>query len=365
VSLISRYVFREVLVTFTIVLAVLFVILMSNQFAELLAEAAGDKLPRGAVFAIFGLTSMRYMALIAPVALFLGVMLALARLNRDSERAALAACGVGVGPLLAPVGTLALVLGALVAWLALVQTPEAMRQIERIRVEARTTLGLGVLEPGKFTVADSGGTVIYGREVVGDEIRDVFLQREREDRIVVILAESAQRVFDPRSSEQALLFRNGRRYEGVPGARDFLIVEFAEHGIPVSEDAERESVEPPLMKSTGALMASRDPADRAELQWRVSAPLSLLVLALLAVPLSRSSPRDGRYARVGVGLLIYVVYANALSVARVWVEREQIPHWVGMWWVHLALGALAFVLISREAGWFVRGPRTAREAYAT
>jgi lipopolysaccharide export system permease protein len=70
--------------------------------------------------------------------------------------------------------------------------------------------------------------------------------------------------------------------------------------------------------------------------------------------LSRSSPREGRYARLGVGLLIYITYANLLSIARVWVEREQVPEWLGMWWVHAALGLFGLILLARESGWFAR-----------
>ena len=92
-SLISRYIFRETFAAWLTVMVVLFVILMSNQFAEILDDAAVGRLPRDAVFAILSLTSLRYLMVLTPIGLFLGVMLALARLNRDSEMAALAACG--------------------------------------------------------------------------------------------------------------------------------------------------------------------------------------------------------------------------------------------------------------------------------
>jgi len=147
---------------------------------------------------------------------------------------------------------------------------------------------------------------------------------------------------------------NGRRYEGVPGEKGFLVVEFDEHGIPVRSEAKKEFVPIIAAKPTLDLLTSSDPKDRAELQWRISMPLSVLVLALLAVPLSRSSPREGRYARIGVGLLVYIIYTNLQSIARVWVEREIAPPWVGMWWVHALVLALALMLLGREAGWFYR-----------
>ncbi len=111
-SLISRYIFREAFGAWLIVIAVLFLIFMTNQFAEILGDAAANQVPRDAVFAIFGFTSLRYLTLLMPIALFLGVMLALARLNRDGEMAALSACGIGPAQLLVPIGTLTIVLAA-------------------------------------------------------------------------------------------------------------------------------------------------------------------------------------------------------------------------------------------------------------
>jgi lipopolysaccharide export system permease protein len=105
---------------------------------------------------------------------------------------------------------------------------------------------------------------------------------------------------------------------------------------------------------TLALLGSTDPASRAELEWRIAAPLSILVLTLLAVPLGRSSPREGKYARVGLGLLLYLIYANSLSIARVWVEREIVPAWIGTWWVHAGVALLAILLLLSQSGVWAR-----------
>ncbi|MBN1238717.1 MAG: LptF/LptG family permease, partial [Gammaproteobacteria bacterium] len=165
------------------------------------------------------------------------------------------------------------------------------------------------------------------------------------------------RVQDPRTGKLSFVLYGGTRYEGVPGSRNFSIVEFGEHGIPVRIERDDADVAPVETKPTRALLTSPDPVDRAELQWRLSAPLSLFILALLAVPLSRSSPREGRYSRLGIGLLIYIIYQNALSIARVWVERDQVSEWIGMWWVHALAGCLGLWLLARESGWLVSAPR--------
>jgi lipopolysaccharide export system permease protein len=354
VNLVGRYIFREALGSWFMVMLVLFLIFMTNQLADILGDAAADQLPREAVLAIFGFTALRYLMLLTPITLFLGVTLALARLNRDGEMAALSACGVGLPRLLVPIGVFTALLAVGLTWLTLVLTPAASRRIEEIRFSAEQNVELTAIEAGKFTSPDSGETVLYAREVVGDELRDVFLQLQQDDRVIVILAERGRRSVDAVTAEQSFVLYNARRYEGVPGEREFLVVEFDEGVLPIRSDSEDEFVEAAAAKPTLDLLRSEALADRAELHWRLSFPLSLFVLALLAVPLSRTSPREGRYARLGMALFIWLIYFNMLLIARGWVERGVVSDTVGMWWVHAILALLGLWLLSREGGWFVR-----------
>jgi lipopolysaccharide export system permease protein len=360
--LISSYVLREVVAAWMIVMAVLFAILMSNQFADILGDAATDELPKDAVFAIFSLTSLSYVTALTPPALFLGVMIALARLNRDGEMAALYSCGVGPARLLRPIGLLALLLAASAGWLALTETPSAARRIGQLQAEAKEDLQLAVIEAGRFTSPDSGETVLYAREVHGDELHGVFLEGQQGERVVAIVAERGVRTQNPVTAQVEFVLYDGRRYEGVPGESNFLVAEFDSHGIPVRPDEDEATVEAVAGKSTAELLRSADPFDRAELQWRISIPLQALVLALLAIPLSQSSPREGRYGRIGAGLLIYITYANLLSIARVWVERGQVEDWLGMWWVHALFGGLALLLFTRATGALARSRPAATPA---
>ncbi|HUQ51299.1 MAG TPA: LPS export ABC transporter permease LptF, partial [Gammaproteobacteria bacterium] len=352
-NLIGRYIFREAFGSWLVVMLVLFVIFMTNQLADILGDAAADRLPRDAVLAIFGLTALRYLMFLTPITLFLGVMLALARLNRDGEMAALSACGVGLTRLLVPIGAFTLLLALGLTWLALVSTPAANRRVEEIRFSAEQNVELSAIEPGKFVSPDSGETVIYAKEVVGDELRDVFLQTQQGDRVTVILAERGRRVVDA-TEEQSFMLYKGRRYEGVPGESEFLRLEFDEGVLPIRPDEEEEFVELAAAKPTLELLRSSRLGDRAELQWRVSFPLQLFVLSLLAVPLSRTSPREGRYARLGMALLIYLIYFDMLSIARVWMERGLIGDDVGMWWVHAIAALVALLMLARAGGWLVR-----------
>jgi lipopolysaccharide export system permease protein len=224
-----------------------------------------------------------------------------------------------------------------------------MLQVTRIAQETRARSDLRVMEAGRFVSFGQADAVVYAEAVGTDgHLRNVFVQRRAGANVeVVVAAEAWQReTADP--NLKMLVFRQGRRYEGRPGSPEFKIVEFTEHGIPFSlpqtVTLEKEPASRPLVE----LIGTGDRADVAEIQWRVSVPLMAMVLAFLAVPLARSSPRQGRYAGLGAAVLIYVCYANLLGAAKVWLERGRVPPWIGLWWVHaIFLIAAAILLVVR------------------
>lgn len=352
-KILSRYIVRETSQTWVVVTMVLLLILVTNQFAQVLGDAAADKLPKEAVLTVMGLTSVQYLTILIPVGLFLSIMLALGRLYRDSEMSALMACGFGPGGLYRPLIGFALVLAVVVAWLSLFVAPAAIRTVEQIAAEAKQRVDLRVLEAGRFISFADDTAVMYAEEISkSGELQNIFVQRRKEDSVEVIVAKSAWQSDSEQDNVKVLRFSEGRRYEGVPGSRKFRIVDFAEHGIPfeIPEIGPVESE--PESRDFSELWRSSDPNDQAELQWRLSAPLSLLVLTVLAVPLSRSAPRQGRYGGLAAGVLLYIIYVDCLAAARVWVERDQIPLFVGLWWVHLVFLGIALFLLARQFGYF-------------
>ena len=354
-NILSRYLLRETAQTWLVVTVVLLLILLTNQFAEVLGQAAANKLPKDAVFLVMGLTSLQYLTILIPIGLFLSIMLALGRLYRDSEMSALLACGVGPRAIYRPLTFFALLLAAIVGWLALVVSPAAIREVQIIAEEAKQRVDLRVLEAGRFISIDAQNAVMYAESMSQDGVlSNVFVQRRTDDLIEVIVAERAWQSDSSEENVKVLRFGNGRRYEGEPGSARFRVVSFAEHGIPFSLPASGPLTLQPESRQLTDLIGADDPYDRAELQWRISVPLALLVLMILAVPLSRSAPRQGRYGGLAAGVLIYIIYVDLLAAAKVWVEREQIPDYLGLWWVHVLFLLIGLALLARQFGYLHR-----------
>lgn len=354
--ILDRYIFREIATTWLVVTLVLLMILLTNQFARVLGDVAKGKLPKDAAFEVIGLSAVQYLTIVVPVGLFLSIMMALGRLYRDSELPAMMACRVGPVGIYRPLMWLLLPLVAGVAWLSIEIGPRALSAVDRIGAEARREADLASIEPGRFTVFGPENAVVYGERVSGDGVMErVFLQRRlTTGGVEVVVAERGEQVEADDPDTRYLVLINGRRYEGVPGTTAFRVVEFAEHGIPYRLPTLEPSDPEPRQMTVGALLSSTELADRAELQWRIGVPLSTLLLGFLAVPLSRSQPREGRYGRLAIGLLVFIIYFNLLSAAKSWIEQGAVAPELGLWLVHGGVLLLALGLLAQQNGWHRR-----------
>jgi lipopolysaccharide export system permease protein len=350
--ILDRYILREVTLTWLAVTGVLLIILVTNQMAQVLGRAAEHHLPREVVLALIGFSSLENLTVLVPVGLLLGIVLAFGRLYHESEMVAIQACGVGVARSSAPIFVLTTVLALLLGWLALELAPNAAAHVQTLRSVATREAEFGSLEPGRFHTFGDSDAVFYAGGVDPDgTLRDVFVKRSHEERVEIAVAAEARHVVSEGGLLHTLVLKNGRRYEGMPGSPEFRITEFEEHGIPVRLPEASLTSSRLEAKSTAELLVSRSAEDRAELAWRLSMPTMAFVLTLLAVPLSRLRPRQGRYARIGLAILLYFIYSNLLSAGKVWLARGTVPQVLGLWWVHLLIAALALFALMQRAIW--------------
>lgn len=351
--IVDRYLVRETVLTWAAVTGILMLILLINRFALLLGDAAAGRLPRDTVFELLALASVSYFIVVIPVSLFLAVMLALGRLYRDSEMTTLMACGVSPGQIYRPLMAVAVMLALILAALSLEVAPWAVRLTTIIKTYGKHNAQVGSFESGRFKIDQDGRGVLYAAGVSADghTLQDVFIQGPNGLRQEVISANSGTRQTSDESGAGILVLHDGYRYDGMPGHADFRTVQFAEHGIRISPSVPNLGQEGYEEMPTHVLLHSSDLAAASELQWRLSVPLAALLLTFLAVPLARTSPRQGRYGKLFAAILTYVIYSNLIGIARVWLEKDIFPRGVGIWWVPLLLLLATLVLLYQQYGW--------------
>ena len=345
-TILGRYILREVAAAWLVVTAVLLIILLANQVVGVLERAAANQYPQNVVLELIGLGALQYLWVLLPVGLLLGVVLAFGRLYHDSEMAAALACGAGPANIYLPVAFLAALLTAALAWLTLMLAPAATVRALSLRNEALRAGQFAPIAPGKFRSFGGGSAVVYAQEVNADgTLSNVFVERNRGPVVEVALAQRARREVTPDGLTHILTLYDGERFEGVPGSTQFRMLRFAEHIVPMRVAQSGDVVTALEARPTAELVGSRALPEEAELEWRIAMPLTCMVLALLAVPLARLKPRQGRYARVWLAVVIYFIYLNLVSAGKVWIARGTVPAMLGLWWTHGVVALLTLAVI--------------------
>lgn len=354
--IIFRYLSREVLATLSAVSAVLLVIIMSGRFIKYLAQAAQGLLDPGVLFMIMGFRLPGFLQLILPLGLFLGILLAYGRLYLDSEMSVLAAAGMSRNRLLAYSLFPALLVALLVAWLSLVLAPQGVGQVERILNSQDALTEFDTLVPGRFQALKSGTRVTYTERLSEDgrELAEVFISELRLSRngnkergISVLVAEKGRQEIRADGSRY-LILENGYRYDGKPGQADYRAIRYDRYGVLLPKPAvagelnEREAI------PTAELFGSQHPLHQAELQWRLSIPLLVFVVTVLAVPLARVNPRQGRFLKLLPAILLYMAYLVLLIAMRGQLEKGQLSPLPGLWWVHALFLGIGLLLLYWE-----------------
>ena len=318
----------------------LIVIFITFSLSRFLVEADAGLLQPGEVARLTLFKSIISLDVLLPLSLFLAVMTGLGRLYTDSEIYAMRASGISEARLLRPLMRMALVLAVVVALLSTWARPWAYAESYALKATAEASAETGRIKATRFYDFGDGERTVFIEHIAenGRDLQGIFVRTRKGEDLQVITA--ANGVFEHmyKPMLHRLQLNDARVLRKVQDGTD-LSAEFGTFTLWLSAESPKSPGYKVKSAATIALSQSSDNVDRAEFQWRLSTPVSALLLALAAIPLSRSRPRQGRYAKMLLALVIYAVYFNLLDVSRSWVEQGSSAY---IWWVP---GLLSLVVI--------------------
>ena len=348
--IIDRYISWEILKPFFGGVGMLILVFIGYSAARQLSLAAEGQLELSAALVLIGLKTLIVLEVLLPSALFFSILAAFGRMHTDGEILALYAAGVSPARLLESVAKLSLVVALITGFISIAGRPWAYRESYRIEAEAAARFDLSKLASGRFvTIENVNFTTFIAEGVDLDQglHKSVFLHRNyqgEQRRSEIIVAEDAALLeLNPGQASSGKFF-NGYHYLLDNHKQQDITLRFKEltFTIPFGEaqaNYRRKA------QSTGDLAISTRRKDVAEVQWRLSTPLTSLLLALTAVPLARSKPRESRF-RIFIGAIaLYIGVFSMAAVARTWVEQGTIGSVPGIWSIHLVLGLVLLVLV--------------------
>jgi len=358
--IIYRYLAKEIYTSLLAVTFIMVCVFLTNQTIRWLSEAAVGNLPSNVLLKLIALQLPYLLGLLLPLGLYLGVLITYSRLYAENEMTILFSAGYSRLRLLSSTLLISILIAIVVAFLMFVINPMIEAKKSHLLEESSPKSFIGSLVPGSFQEIPGQDGVVYLEGLSEDKsvARDIFIARrvkqaeEGTFRWVVMSAKEGEQ--EQHNGDDFVVAKEGYRYQGKPGENNFEVVAFKNYGVKIDYQPIQTKSEKEEALSTMYLLKHfhGSAVYLSELEWRMALPISVFVLAMLAVGLSKVKPRQSRFHQLIPAIIFYIIYANFSFIAKDWVAERKVPHWLGMWWVQYVFVAIAGLILLYQAGIF-------------
>lgn len=336
---------RELTVTAAAVFIVLLAILVSTQTINLLGRAAQGRIAIDAVFAMVGFWSLGFSPVLLILTVFISVLTVMTRYWRDHEMAVWLSSGIPLRAWLKPIMAFTVPLALLVLLLSTVIDPWAGMRSKEYSELLKQREELSAIAPGIFKESISSERVYFVESFspVDGSARNIFVQGTENEKVSTVFAKTGTLKTNERGERVLTLF-NGRRYGGEPGQANFEVGEFERFTVIVGVTTKPVVVTDWQTRPTLDLLQGTHPREKSELAWRLSMPISVIILAFLAVPLSYFNPRSGHTYNLIFALVVYLIYQNGVTYSRGLIAEGHAGY-LGILPIHIAMLLLGWFLL--------------------
>lgn len=350
-NIITRYLALEILKSCAATVLILYLLFMSNALGRVLSDIADGDIPKQALGPVLLSQSVNIFSLLLPIGVFLGIVFAFGRLYKDHEMVVMSASGMGYRQYYRSVLLVIVPVFLFSVYISVWLNAQVQRSANNSVYQGKNTHEFADIRPGQFNRSKNGEHVFFMKSMSADrlELIDIIISQTNRDLMILETAQKGRHKTDEVTGNLFLVVGPGQRAEGQAGKKEYRIIDFEKHGMLVEKkkNSQRKALQQ-RQKSPEDLRRSKQLKDKVELHWRIAIPVVLLVLALLALPLSYIAPRQGRYGKIGYALLAYIVYFSLMAFTKAQLEAGAFPLVINFWWIHLTFLALTLGLLLRR-----------------
>ena len=308
-------------------------------------------IPNDSILTILVFSLLKYLPILLTLTLFLTILLSLSRWFRDSEMMIWFSSGLGLTSFIRPILFFSLPIILLISFLSLYLSPWATQKSEEYKAGLKNRDELATISPGSFKESKSKDRVFYieGFGDLGSKVKNVFVQSEQNGKLGIIVSNEGSRVSTSTDKDEYIVLKKGKRYEVNHENNNFTEIKFDDYGFLVERKL------PPIIDvnqveamPTALLLLTNGNREIAEFVWRVSLPISGIVLIILAIPLSFINPRSGRSVNIIIAIMIFAIYNNLMGVTQSYINLGKLNPYFGGAIVHVLIISIASYLMLRR-----------------
>ena len=358
-SRIARYIRRNLVTLFFAIVFIIGLVLFGNQFVLTVQESVEEGIPFQELMPLVSLNMIRDLTLILTLSLFLAIILSISQLYKNSEAIVMNSMGLSDKHFIVFIQPPVLLIFVIIFFLTIYAVPWAKQQKNILEEETKNASEFSFITEGEFEEFKQGDIVFYASEsktldTLGEQnMEEIFIYLSNEENQVIVLASEAKKYIDPRTNSIYLRLKDGIRYQGIPSDENISILDFDLYDLEIISGELQKSLAIYTKiegKSTVDLIKAGGSYANAELQWRLSQPITVLILSFFGIFLGKTSPRGGKGVNILIGIVVFMLYNNGLLVAKRAIELGQINLLTGFLGVHLLVLMLLILLYQFRNG---------------
>jgi len=345
-TIISRYLLRNLIVFLFSITFIIGLLVFGNQFVLTLQESFKHNIPIIELMPLIGFNMLRDIPIIITLSLFLSIIISISQLYKNSEAIVMNSIGLGERDFINFIKPIVILTFIFVFWLTIFAVPWAKEQKSLAESQTVNASEFFFITEGRFESFKNGEIMFYASEssiidVDGEQnMEEIFIYSASNGSPIIVLASEAKKYTDIQSKSVYLRLKDGVRYEGLPGNKNINIMNFDLYDFEIVSGEVKKSLSnfSEIEEMTSINLLGQDSLlANAEMQWRFSQPISILLLSVFGVFLGKSSPRTGKGINLIIGIVVFMLYNNSLIVAKSSIEMGQLSPIIGMWSIHLSL----------------------------
>ena len=351
-SRIAKYIRRNLVTLFFAIFFIIGLVLFGNQFVLMAQESVERGIPLQELMPLVSFNMIRDVSLILSLSLFLAIILTISQLYKNSEAVVMNSLGLNDKHFIFFIQPLVILSFIIIFFLTIYAVPWANQQKNIREEETNNASEFSFITEGEFEIFKQGEIVFYASEskslnTIGEQnMEEIFIYVFDNENPVIVLASEATKYIDSLSDSIYLRLKDGVRYQGIPSKDNINILNFDLYDLEIVSGELQNSVAIYTKiegKSTLDLIKEGDLYAKAELQWRLSQPITVLILSVIGVFLGKVSPRGGKGVNLLIGVIVFMFYYNGLLVAKSAIELGQMNPIIGLWGVHFLM--VVFLLL--------------------
>ncbi|MBI5235596.1 MAG: LPS export ABC transporter permease LptF [Deltaproteobacteria bacterium] len=365
-KVLNRYIFLEIAVPFSLSIFILTATALLSKVMKLIELAVVQGV--GAAYLLqFVLSVMpSFLIYTIPISFLIAVLAAFGRLSSDSELTAMKASGMSLFTLMKPVAFAASIAVALTVVATIILFPWGNNNIKKLLFEASRNALASSIEEKTFYDRFAGFT-LYVDRVSQDtgEMEGIFLAQESKGSANIFFAGKGALAVS--SDDAAIYFKlfDGTIHRQGAGKGEYNIVDFSVYTLDLgsigdgrsSGRSNRELYAGELMAKAKAAGAKGENAAPylIDLHKRFALPASVIVFALLGVPLGIQKARQARSAGFSVALGVTLAYYVASTALEALGENGRLNPYLAVWGsdiIFACIGVYVFYQAARDRSAF-------------